>query len=588
MSQLNGRTHAADLPPPSAVDPSQGARVELARAFAAALLKGVKQISIYRHDAARFPELLHKAHEALTAFTAAHGALAVKVEAQNLLLQGAPLLSEDSPLPYRFYRDGIRQLTFRPGIPAKELVQLALIALSDAEHGEDLVSQLWRSGLSHVEYLVLDGFQLENVPDEQVEVEVDQIVGYLYDRLKTTSDDSLHFARLSAEDLNAELDGVEQLRGVVVKGTSAGDALKAKLQRELEEEEGRLFPKLVMAVFQVVESGIEDPTHLEEMFIQLLDALLLQEDFTTINQVVARLEAMARKGEAPGPERLRATFIAKMGEEQRLLRVAGVLRTAQPRHGADIARYLHHLGPDALVPLLGALESLELPDHRALLCDVLARFAPERPEPFIQRLASDRPQTVRDMVALLEKCHHPDRLKLFGQVMKTPNLAVKLEVLAIIAKGRTGEARKLVAEALNDAHPPVRMLAARLLNHFDKDAALGELVHALHAPGFEKRTPEEKGAFISALGATGLPGAVTELHALLHPKATLFHKAREVEDKLLAIQGLVGAACIQSYKVLQELADDKHQPPEVLTAARKAMHQTRKTLFGDHAPHHEE
>ena len=58
---------------------------------------------------------------------------------------------------------------------------------------------------------------------------------------------------------------------------------------------------------------------------------------------------------------------------------------------------------------------------------------------------------------------------------------------------------------------------------------------------------------------------------------------RVLDDKLLAIHGLGGACSIQGYKLLQQVVEDKSQPLEVLTAARKAMYQTRKTLFGDSA-----
>ena len=72
--------------------------------------------------------------------------------------------------------------------------------------------------MEHVEYVVVEGFTMEGTSEEEVQVEVDQVVGYLYARLKTNSDDYLRFARVSAEDLDAKLDGVDQMRGVVVGG----------------------------------------------------------------------------------------------------------------------------------------------------------------------------------------------------------------------------------------------------------------------------------------------------------------------------------------------------------------------------------
>jgi hypothetical protein len=127
------------------------------------------------------------------------------------------------------------------------------------------------------------------------------------------------------------------------------------------------------------------------------------------------------------------------------------------------------------------------------------------------------------------------------------------------------------------------MLAAKLLPEFDRDKAFPDLVKLVRDPGWDKKTSDEKAAVYAAIGATNLPAALSMMQQLLAVKPSLLNKRRVMEDKLLAIVGLGGAGSIQSYKVLQSVVEDKTQPLEVLTAARKAMYQTRKALFGDSA-----
>ncbi|ATB32992.1 HEAT repeat domain-containing protein [Melittangium boletus] len=583
MAQVQSDSTAA---PDSGVDPAVQERVESARNFAFQLLKGIKQIGMYRHNEAKFPEFLGRTHEALRAHTEKHGPLYIKVEQQNFMFQGEPLFTEDTPLPYKFFRDGIRQLILRPDLSLDELVTFTLIALSEPERGaEDVLSQLWRSGLENLEYVVVEGFRMDEVSDEEVEVEVDRVVGYLYSRLKTGSEDFLRFARLNAEDLDSKLDGVEQVRGLVVAGNYASDELKARLQREISEEEGtRLFPKLVSAIFLVIEGGVDDMALLEEVFVQLLDAMLIQDDYGTINQMVLKLRALAQRNTGSDLTQLVSYFTSKMGDEQRVMRLAEALKTTRPKHPPDITRYLQALDPAAVFTLLNALETIEIPENRLLMCDALARFAQDNPHPFVQRLESDRPQTVRDMVYILEKSNHPDRVKMFGLVMLNKNLAVKLEVMNIIARGRTQEARKLIVEALNDPAAQVRMLAARLLPEFDRDKAYVDLVRMIRDPGFDKKSFDERAAYYASLGSTALPGAVSLMLQTLAVKPTLLTKKKVLEDKLLAVAGLAGACSIPSFKALQGVVEDKNQPVEVLTAARKAMYQTKKTLFGETSP----
>ena len=579
---LQAQTASSTAQDPT-TDPAVQEKLEAARNFTFHLLKGIKQIGMYRHNEARFPEFLTRATEALAAYTEKHGPLSLKVEQQNFMLHGEPTFSEDTPLPYKFFRDGIRQLIFRPGLKVSELVTFTLIALSEPERGaEDVLAQLWRSGLENVEYVVVEGFKMDEVSEHEVEVEVDKVVGYLYSRLKTNSDDYLRFARLNAEDLDSKLEGVEQMRGLVVAGNYASDDLKARLQREISEEENaRLFPKLMSAIFQVIEGGVDDTALLEEVFVQLLDAMLIQDDYGTINQIVLKMRSMAQRAPGSSIGSLLSHFVLKMGEEQRVMRLAEMLKTTRPRHPVDITRYLQALDASTVFTLLNALETIEIPENRVLVCDALARFAQENPQPFVQRLESDRPQTVRDMVYILEKSNHPDRVKMFGLVLLNKNLAVKLEVMNIIARGRTAEARKLIVEALNDPATQVRMLAARLLPEFDRDKAYVDLVRLMKDANFEKKSIEERTAIYTALGATGLPGAISMLLQTIAVKPAMLNKKKVLEDKLLAIAGLAGACNIPAYKALQGVVEDKSQPVEVLNAARKAMYQTKKTLFGE-------
>jgi len=579
---LTAAQDAAPVADPLA-DPENRQRLDLAKGFAFQLLKGIKQIGMYRHNESRYGEYLEKAHEAVRQYTERFGPLIFKVEQQNFLIFDQPLFAEDTPLPFKFWRDGIRQFIFRPGLRSDELLTFTLVALSDVEkQGEDTVAQLWRSPLDHLEYVVVEGFKVEGFTDEEVQIAVDKIVEYLYSRLRSHSDDFLRFARVSADDLELKLEGVEQVRGAVIAGMTATDDLKARLQKEItDEEQSRLFPKLVSSIFQVAEAGVDDPELLEEMFLQLLDALLLQEDFPTINQIVLKLRAMEDRPGMAGIRRLKATFVEKMGEEQRLVRVADVLRNAKPALLADIGRYLGSLQPSTLPVLLDVLETLDAPEHRLVLCDIIAEFCKGSAVEVIRRLGSERPMTVRDMVYVLERAQHPDRMQLFGRVLKHKNLAVRLDVMGTIARGRSTESRRLIAEALRDENAQVRVQAARLLPEYDREQAYLELVAVAKHKDFKRRALEEQAAFYSALGSTGLPAAISLMTQLLALKPQLWNKARVLEEKLLAVHGLAGVQSIQSYKALQAVVEDRNQPSEVLVAARRALGETRKKLFGD-------
>ncbi len=566
-------------------DPKIRAQVDAGRQVAYHLLKGLKVIAMYRHNEAKYGEYLEKAHAALEAYNKQYGPLNLRVEITNFTIFKQELFSEDNPMPYKFFKDGIRQIIFREGFSLQEMTTFTMIALSDPERGaDDINAQLWRAQMPNFEYIMVEGFKVDDtMSEEEVQVEVDKIVDYLQRRLRTNSDDYVRFARLSESDLEMQMNDIDQMRGVVITGLTATPDLKAKLQREVHEEENqRLFPKLISAVFQVVENGVTDANLLGDMFSQLLDAMLLQEDFAIINQVVLKLRAMEQRAGADSSiAQLLRDFIAKMGEEQRLNRIGEILKYSKLKNPPEVVKYLTNVTPESIPALLGTLEVIELPENRTLLCDVLVVFAKTNPDAFVEKMKSaDKPQMQRDMIYVLDRSNHPDKLKFFSTTLKSKNLALRLEVMNIIARGRTGEARKLIAAMLDDETLQVRLQAARVLPEFDREKAYVELLQRVKDKAFEDRTPQEKEGMYIALGSTGVPGAVSYFAQVIAQKAGLFNKQKLIAEKQLAVAGLGGACTIQTAKLLQEITEDKTQPPEVTNTARMHLGRVRKALFG--------
>lgn len=575
---------AAPVPDEPMANPDLKKQIDAARGVLHAFLEGMKTIGVYRHLEAKFGEFLAKAHGALGAFTATYGPLTIKVELTNFTLHNQELLTEDSPIPYGLSRDGIRQISFNPGFALDELITFALIAMSDPERGAgEFNAELWRAQMPHFEYAMVEGFRVDERSEEAVQVEVDKVLEALEGRRRANSDDFLRFARVTEGDLEMKLDQVGQLRGVAIAGVTASADLKARVQKDIDEEESqRLSPKLLSVAFQVIESGVGDPVLLSSMFAQLLDAMLIQEDFATINQVVLKLKAMEqRAGAPPSLSQLMRDLVSHMSDEQRLKKVGEVLRFRRLKSPQDVVRYLSNVSAESVSVLLDVLETIELPENRALLCDVLIPFAKGHPEGFVDRLKiTERSQTQRDLVYVLDRANHPDRLKFFASVLKSSDLALKLDVMAIIAKGRTGEARQLIAGLLSDENMQVRIQAARVLPEIDREKAFADLLKVVKEKDFDGRKPEEKECLYAALGATGLPGAISHFSQLLQAKAGLFNKQKTASDKQLAIAGLGGACTIQTAKLLQEIADDPAQPPEVTSAAKRQLQRVRGQLFG--------
>ena len=556
-------------------------KLKIVREFFIQLRKGVKTIGMYKHSPNRFPEFLRAAFTALTAALEG-GPLQFKITDAAFVFGGEPVWTADGDnIPFRFYREGVRHLVMRPGVEEAELTRLVLIMLTPTERGgEEIVSQLWNATFSHVEYVVVEGFSVGSLSEEQVEVEVDQIVDYLYARLRGASDDSLSFARVSAADLELKLEGIEQIRGAIFDGDAISATFRARIQEQLKADQGvRLYQKTTDLTLGLGRAGrITDAVALAEIYAQILDATLLAGEVTPILELLGKLKA------AEAEPRLSALCLAvrpllakKLGEDHRLRALADSVKGNRQIDPSMLARYFAELDAHSVGPLLDLLDALEQPEHRAVLIDALATLGKDTPDFFASRLGSDKSQTVRDMIAIIDKAQFPERAKYFGAALKNPNVAVRLEVLAILGRSKSVEtSHRFVLEATTDSSPQMRAAAFRALVQLSPIRASTDLLRLPNLPTWEKRELVEKELIYRCLGQTQTPQALQHCITLLQQKKTLLGGKKVIENKLLAVIALGEMTTLQSFKILQSAVES--QDPEVISSARKALYGVKKAL----------
>jgi len=556
----------------------------------AMLAKGIKNIGIYQHNTTKHPEYLQPALNAIRNYGEQFGPLVVSVEASGFTFQKQHVFSEtfqNDSISYKFYGEGVRRLVFRPTLDHEELIAFVKICMTNFRAGEyfgkNALALMWEYEFQDIEYVVVEGFHIDDMEEEDVEIEVDKIINYLYSRLKSNSEDSLRFARLSAEDLERKLDDIEQVRGAIIAGTPCPPKLADDLQAELElDKEERMLPKLVNIVFRVAESASQsDERAVRDVYTQLLDAMLLQEDFSSVNQILTKFRASERDA-AHGDffKRSHAFFLQKMGEDERLRKIGEILNTSRPKNSKEVFRYLYVLDPTTIPSLLEILDSIEIPENRVVICDALIAIGKNTPEPFAARLNSERSALVRDMMYILDRIDAPDKIRIFGLALKNPNLAVRLEALGVIARSRTEECRQLVTDCLSDENAQMRIQAARLLPTYDEQKAYQVLSKLIRTDAFGNRDLKERIQVFGALGSTLQPGALSLFGDMLKQKGLLARRIPK-EDQLLAIAGLTHIPAIPSFQLLQAEAERKSNAPEVITAAKRGMAAVRKELFGE-------
>lgn len=557
------------------------------------LLKGLKNISIYRHAESRFAEYLDPAHKALTAFLETEGVLPLKLTPFTLEFKKHVIYEDQNKenLTYKFYRDGMRFLMFRQGLPIEELLRFVLLAMETQSEAalfqEDMITRLWKEELTCIEYVVVEGFGFGEMSEEEVAIEVEQIVGYLRKQLKANGKDVTRFARLSAEDLELELQEIDQVRGGIISGRTATPDDRGWIQQELfAEEKARLFAKMVLILFQILEldASAEDYEMLSSSFVQVLDTLLLGEDVRGAVALLLRFEKIAERQKSSRRKELvlkiRDTFRRKMVEPQRLDAVGRYIMLSKKLDEEAVEQYLSVCGEEELIPLTDLLSTMERQEGRKILINVLCRLGADHAEVFARRLDHNSSNVVKDMLTIILRIDPPDKLKMFARCLEHPNLMIRLEGLKILAKAPEEGAAKFIELAMKDADLQMRLGAYRALAARSGARAAPALIKMMQDDDYLGKEQRERVAIATALGETKSREALAFFSHVFEQKASLFARGKHNDMKTLAIVGLAAMHSVDAFKVLAREVQNRANSKEIMEIAHKAALRLKTELQG--------
>ncbi|MBW1811380.1 MAG: hypothetical protein JRJ87_24540 [Deltaproteobacteria bacterium] len=569
-------------------------RVKDVGEFFAQLKKGIKTIGLYRHNTQQYETYLQHAYNSLTETLEKYEAIQLTVEQstfkflKNVIYQAE---AAEQNFAFRFYRDGVRLLVFRKGLTSEELLSFVLICLSSSRTSdssqEDVISMLWKSDFEHIEYVVIESFSLGSESNDQTKVEVDQIVNYLYKRITTESGDSHQFARLSLEDLEIELDDVQQVSGIAIGKSPVLAKEREAIYAELAaDERDGMISRLTDVLLDLFEEDLDQELAktIGDAFMQIFDNQLLKEDFKGVDALfrkVRGLETRHLPAESLAWARQSAhRMLAKLAEPESIEKIADMLDSSSDKELYQlIHQYLAHLDPSTASPILHALERLNRPEARRLLCKVLAILGKEVPKMFAEKLQSPKANYVRDMLFILDTINPPDKIKYIASLVSHPNLAIRIEILKSIASSGDLTVGSYITKALKDKDAQVRATAAALLPNFDLGIAKRALMSIVQADTFAEKPDREQMAMYTALANVNDPEVMAYIRDQLHA-TSLLGKKKLVDHKKNIINGLANSGSIDVFRLLKAELESGVKDQELQAVMQRACKRLKERLLG--------
>lgn len=540
--------------------PLENAELARARVVAGCLHQAVRTLQLYPPASPVPGESTKQLFDELTSFLRERGALALRVEGGEFLYGGQRLRADvvvEDALAAAFSRDGIRTLSFLPGLRFDELeLFLGIVAKGLSARGnDDFATLMWEAPLDRISYKTVSrdareyplalpcGFRTRGAqapgesPDYPALIQRES-VGRPGAGTAASDVARLHadLARLAGDESLAE-----GYRREASSFDSAGALIAVLLDILSSEEEAAGFGEACLLV--------------DEAY----DRFISSADFASARRLGEGLAALEK---SPAP---RKPDCAALLKEARL-RASGRKRiallcealNAHPDGDLDACRRLLASLPGGIIPrLFEALASLENYPARMMVCDILVELGAEKIEAVADGLLDGRWFVARNAAMALGRIGGAGALPFLERAAKHRHEAVRGEALAALARIDGAEASRLLRGLLDDASRDLRLRAlAELLRR--RDAFTGLILEEkVQDAGFVRVDGDEQQLCLSALARIRGDAALPTFQGLID-RWIVFNRSAAGRLRLRAIAALAEDDGARTAAYIEDLARQRN------------------------------
>lgn len=471
-------------------------------------------------------------------------------------------------LAWQLYKDGLRELAFKPGVEDGEVVRFLETVnrarLLPPDAGDDLLTLLWEQEYEDLEYrfaeMAGEGDIGMGDPGQQAAEQLHSSE----ERKQVVRDE----APVRPKGV-VDIDDFDSTLYFLDEGEIAFVA------REMEEEYGRDVRALALqALFDLYE--LETVAEVRAEIVGILDALfpnlLTRGEFRTVGTILRELRVLAQRTPMLRPEegdRLRR-FEGKLSEPAITQQLVSALDESWGSSSSegDVTEVLKELRPSALGTLVGFLPNVQNAVVKRMLESAVDRLAQSAPAEVLDLLKRREEAGLKGVVELCGRLKLQPTVPGLGEVLGHPDAEVRAAAVeALIAIGTPG-ALQAIERAVDDTDRTVRLAAVRAVGQRGYRGALARIEAVVNAKDVDDRDLTERMAFFEAYGAIAGASAVETLRGLLWPRG--FLRARVAPDtRACAAVALGRIRTPEAREALQKCADDKELV--VRTAVTKAL-----------------
>jgi len=527
------------------------------------LTKTAKTLRIYLSNNPIHQKFIKGLYEKFSSHVEDYGPLRLRIKQFELLCSGQAVyenLNRLESLAFRLFIDGLREVSFHPGIEEKELIDFLQIIGKEAESDatsdpdDDIVTLIWERNFAHIQYILVDDLK-GDIEAQEVSREMHreapspQKLQAVYKQEAAVSPagltpkgveiPSLHIFKLTEEEINS-------------------------VKRELRwEEEIDIVNELEGMLFDIVriEKNLNLFSEVLGIIDDILGQLMFRGDFAHARKILEFYWEMLEPSKELPPAHLEALqkALVKAGNLERIVKLEPVLNGLSSEALEDFLPFMVLFQKEVIPAAIELLALVQTMKVRRVLCDTLEELARDNIDSLIKKVDDERWYLVRNLIYIIGKIGGDRAIETLARFIRHPELKVRKEVLHVLDAMDHPRSPQLLIGFISDSDLSNRVYSMKSLAKKQVEEGLRPLLELIDSKAFEDKALYEKKEIFSAAAKLGGDSVIPSLQEYLNIRWSLFRNIQAEERGLCAALALQRIASKKAIEVLREFQSSKNK-----------------------------
>ena len=448
-----------------------------------------------------------------------------------------------------FFKDGLRELTFKQGLSTGELEEFLRITALDFDReavDEDIVTLLWEKDFQYIHYVVDEAF-LVDVEEEEYETVAEK-------KLKEQVTDVNDLMKAYADGFQEE-----EFKGIAIVPLTDKDL--QLLVKELERDSSDKIEKLATILFEIIYQA-EDKSDMEDVFVFLRDSIqysMKHGDILMVLTIMKRAQEVIEDPQLTENERKYMRMLSLyLGDEGIISLLAEFLDSGIEIDEGVFENLIEYFEKNAIVPFVKYLGELKTIRARKNIIDVLIALGRKDIQTLAKGLDDQRWYVVRNIIYILRKIADKRAIEYLLKTVRHGDIRVRKEGIKALGELGSREVVQVLRECLDDADMQVRIASAKAFGNIGSEFAKRVLLDKISDKKFKDKDFEEKREFYETLSRWKDSEVLNFLTKVTKTKS-FFNRSKNYEIRACAIYtlGLIGNK--DAIPLLDKLKDSKNK-----------------------------